>query len=172
MNRIFLSVVALVLAVALPALAVDTSSVEGVAVQDIEIWNSRDGGFLVYIATNKSDLSIADVTPIASDVEVPTDDGSDTRMMPLLTVAIPMPLAIEDGERAIKKGFLDSLYWWQGKAKGADYTSVQFLVENGQDIRYDFWIVENKIVVALLPEVTVDDAGRQTGTAGERSAKE
>ena len=166
MNRFFggVSLLMFALTVCLPALAADTSSIEEVAVQHIEVWDSRDGGYLVYIVTNKPNLTIADVTPIASEVDVSTEDGLDTRPMPLLTVAMPMPLAIEDGERAIKKGFLDSLYWWQGKSKNGDYTSVQFLVENGQDIRYDFWIVENKVVVALLPEVTVDDNVRPTGT--------
>jgi len=134
----------------------ETSSV---AVQSIDIWESKDGGILVFIKTNKPDLKLGDITPLASEVEVANDNGTETRTMPLLSVVLPMPLAIEDGEQEIKKGFLDAMYWWQAQSKNGDYTSVQFLVENRPEIRWDYWIVEDRAVVALLPEWTTEGNG-------------
>lgn len=134
----------------------ETSSV---AVQNIDIWKSEDGGILVFIQTNKPDLKPADITPLASEVEVANDVGTETRTMPLLSIVLPIPLAIEDGKQEVKTGFLDAMYWWQGQSKNGDYTSIQFLVENRPEIRWDYWVVENRAVVALLPEWAADDAG-------------
>jgi hypothetical protein len=103
-------------------------------------------------------LKPADITPLASEVEVANDNGTETRTMPLLSIVLPMALAIEDGEQEVKSGFLDAMYWWQGLSKNGDYTSIQFLVENRPEIRWDYWIVENRAVVALLPEWTAEGA--------------
>ncbi len=135
------------------------SETSSVAVQKIDIWKSEDGGILVFIQTNKSDLKPTDITSLASEVAVAEDDRTETRTMPLLSIVLPMPLAIEEGEQGVKSGFLDAMYWWQGRSKNGDYTSVQFLVENRPEIQWDYWIVENRVVVALLPDWAAEGAG-------------
>ncbi len=70
---------------ALAGQAATDTGISSVAVQSIDIWESKDGGILVFIKTNKPDLKLGDITPLASEVEVANDNGTETRTMPLLS---------------------------------------------------------------------------------------